>query len=168
MHTEATTSSRPLPTPPKALVATTLIAAAAVAGMILVFSAMVMPALDDTPDPVAIESMQAMNERAGPLFLLPWGVAALGSMVLIGWILSNGGVKQFPFAFSAAVLYLVGVIFLTGAINIPLNDELAEASTTDSALWSDFVSEWSIANHIRGLAALAASVLLALTLWRPH
>jgi uncharacterized membrane protein len=55
---------------------------------------------------------------------------------------------------------MIGVTF---AANIPLNDTL-DAVRADGATaaqdWSDFSGPWTVLNHIRTVAALAAAGLL--------
>jgi uncharacterized membrane protein len=56
----------------------------------------------------------------------------------------------------AAALYVIGAIGITMAFNVPLNESLAAASTTnpDSArLWVEYLQNWTFWNTIRGLAA---------------
>nr|WP_259549572.1 anthrone oxygenase family protein [Heyndrickxia oleronia] len=51
--------------------------------------------------------------------------------------------------------------------NVPLNDGLARVDTKEGeslSLWKDYLSKWTIWNHIRTLASFAAMVLFILAL----
>ncbi len=66
-------------------------------------------------------------------------------------------------AMAGGAVYLAGVIGVTAALNVPLNDRLAEAVPTDPAsaqLWADFLSDWTLWNHVRTVAGIVAAGLL--------
>lgn len=67
---------------------------------------------------------------------------------------------------AGAGLYL-STLLLTGMVNVPPNDALALVGAGDTVAaqssWTEFVPRWTMANHVRSAAALAAAVLLA---WR--
>jgi uncharacterized membrane protein len=51
--------------------------------------------------------------------------------------------------------------------NVPRNNALKvveSASAEGSRLWADYLSSWTIWNHVRTVGALAAAVLLTLAL----
>ena len=63
--------------------------------------------------------------------------------------------------------YLVGVIGLTMAYHVPLNDALArfDPATGDAArTWADYSGGWTALNHLRALAGIVAAGLIGLGL----
>lgn len=73
---------------------------------------------------------------------------------------------------SAAYLLLGSLLYLTGilvtiAFNVPLNDALATVkpdSTEGTNLWASYLTNWTIWNHVRMIAALAAATWLTIAL----
>ena len=62
------------------------------------------------------------------------------------------------------MLYLVGAIAVTMGRNVPLNDALMALdphSAEAAGRWSAYVRDWTAWNHVRTVASLAASGLLA-------
>lgn len=134
-----------------------------IGGVFFAFSSFVMPALDRLPPPQAIAAMQAINiVVVRSLFLVVFlGTAGICVLliahVLIAWA------PQTIWQLAGSGLYLIGTFAVTGVRNVPLNNELAAGipSAPGSAdLWGRYVSEWTFWNHVRTLAALAASILL--------
>ena len=65
----------------------------------------------------------------------------------------------------AAVAYLLGVIGVTAAFNIPLNDALdrvAADSAEGERLWRHYLSRWTAWNHVRTITSTVATVTLVL------
>jgi len=66
-----------------------------------------------------------------------------------------------------ALLYFLGTFLVTMFFNVPLNDALAAVAPDSSAgasLWTGYLSTWTNWNHVRTIAALAASALLTIAL----
>ena len=66
------------------------------------------------------------------------------------------------FLIGGAIFYLVGTFLVTIFGNVPLNDQLATASATDLEavkLWMDYLDRWTMWNHVRTVAAMAAALL---------
>lgn len=66
-----------------------------------------------------------------------------------------------------SLLYLVGTVGVTIAFNVPLNDALAIVkpdSPEGANLWVKYLTNWTIWNHVRTIAALAAAALLTIAL----
>ena len=60
---------------------------------------------------------------------------------------------------AGAMLYLFGVIVVTVAFNVPLNDALAAVDAKGpegAALWTRYLSVWTGWNHVRSVSSLAA------------
>ncbi|MFD5829603.1 DUF1772 domain-containing protein [Lentzea sp. NPDC060358] len=131
---------------------TTLIAATAtglMAGVFFAFSTAVMPGLADLAPEDARGAMRRMNARIqNPVFLLLF----LGGAVLCG-------VEVFQGRVVGGLLYFVGAFLLTMVVNVPMNNRLER---TDDAYWPEYLRKWTLWNHVRGLASLAATVILLL------
>jgi uncharacterized membrane protein len=139
-----------------------------VGGFFYAFSTTVMKALGTLPPPQGIAAMQAINTVViNPWFLSVFvgtGVACLGSIVagISRWQRPGAG-----YALLGAVLYLAGTFLVTMLFNVPRNDALAAAepnSAEAAALWAEYLSSWTVWNHVRTAAALAAAALFTVTL----
>ena len=134
---------------------------AVVGGALYAFSAFVMPGLDRAGPGPAVAAMQGINESAvrAP-FMVPFaGTAVLAALLLAvgllrrdrpgGWWLAAGG-----------LLYLVGVFAVTAGYHVPRNDALAAvdpAGPQAAAAWADYLRSWTVGNHVRAAASLAAA-----------
>ena len=138
------------------------------AGVFFAFSVFVMGALARLPASQGVAAMQSINITViNPVFMLVFMGTALACLVLgIGAALR----LQSPGAWwllAGSALYLVGTFGVTVAFNVPLNDALAGAkpNTAEAArLWTSYLSTWTMWNHVRTLAALAATATLILSL----
>ncbi len=139
-----------------------------VAGVFFAFSTFVMPALSRLSAASGIEAMQAINVAAINAWLMGalFGTAAvcfgLAVASLVGWSAPGA-----PLRFAACVAYLMGAVVVTAACNVPLNEALAPMHAADveaAHFWSRYLAQWSFWNHVRGIAALSAAGLFALTL----
>ena len=140
----------------------------AVGGVFFAFSALVMSGLTRLPDAQGIEAMKSMNITAvrPPLMLALFGSAAL-CVALVVHAVSTWGDRRALLLLAGAALYLAGAIVLTIVYNVPLNNHLATLSSHASdaaAQWRAYARNWTIANHVRAVASLAAMVLLVLAL----
>ncbi|MEH2408540.1 anthrone oxygenase family protein [Nostoc sp.] len=66
-----------------------------------------------------------------------------------------------------SLLYLVGTFRVTIVFNVPLNEALARVepdSSIGASLWSSYLANWTIWNHIRAAASLAAAASLTIAL----
>lgn len=139
-----------------------------VAGFFYAFSTTVMKSLGKLPPPQGIAAMQTINVVVmNPWFLsvfLGTGLACLVSVVaaIARWQRPGAG-----YALAGAVLYLAGTLTVTMLFNVPRNDALAAVaphSAEGAALWADYLSNWTLWNHVRTAAALAAAALFSITL----
>lgn len=146
-----------------------LIGSGLVAGIFFAFSTFIMRALIQVPSAQGIAAMQTINVTV----LNPWFFTAFFGTGLaclpIAWMAwgSPSGRHQ-ALLLTACALYLLGCILVTIAGNVPLNDRLA-AVAADSVeahnLWSHYLSRWTLWNHVRTAASLAAAALFAVSLW---
>jgi len=131
------------------------------AGFFYAFSICVMKALGKLPAAQGIAAMQSINV----VVLNPWFLPAfLGTTVLCGLavILSlvSWRAPAAPWSLAGGVLYVAGTFLVTMLCNVPRNTALAAvapASPEAAALWADYFSTWTAWNHVRTVAALAAS-----------
>jgi uncharacterized membrane protein len=128
-----------------------------IAGVFFIFSVTIMRALERVPGGMA--AMQSINVVIlNPMFLgLFMGTALLCVIVAIlsvarwsdpgsGWLIAG------------ALLYLVGSIGVTMIFNVPLNNALMAATPENAdAVWKNYLSTWTMWNHVRTSASLAAS-----------
>jgi len=134
-----------------------------VAGVFFGFSSFVMKALAQLAPAGGIAAMQSINR----VILKSWFMAAfLGTAavcaVALGFSLWWWDQPGTVFLFSGSVLYLVGSLLVTMLFNVPRNKALASVSPGDpnaTALWTGYVANWTVWNHVRTLASLAAAVL---------
>ena len=92
-----------------------------------------------------------------------FGTGALSAALAV-WGVVDWGEDFGPYLVAGGVLYVVGVIGVTMAYNVPRNDALAAAGPDDAELWSRYLREWTAGNHVRTVAGLAAAVVLMLAL----
>jgi uncharacterized membrane protein len=133
-----------------------------VAGFFFAFSAVTMKALGRIAPAQGIAAMQSINVVVlnAWFFTAFFGTAALclilGIHAVATWRMPNA-----IFVVTAAVLYLTGVIFVTMAFNVPLNNKLAAlapASPEAERVWARYLSVWTAWNHVRTVAPLVSAV----------
>jgi uncharacterized membrane protein len=144
------------------------------AGVYLIFSIAIMPALNRLAPAEGIRAMQKINVViVNPLFMLVFLGTAIVSIALVVMTIvrrngDNGSTANHVYLIAGAVLYVVGSIVVTVAFNIPRNDSLDALDPTAvgaAEAWSSYVREWTAWNHVRTLLTLAstASFILALS-----
>jgi uncharacterized membrane protein len=140
------------------------------AGLFCAFSSFMMKALSSLSDSNGIEAMQAINRFiVGPGFLLVFlgtGVLCAISALLV-WNVSGPTLLTI----TAAGIYIVGCVFSTIAFNVPLNNQLEavdSASEEGRLMWRRYLARWTRWNHVRSVATLISTVLLALTIANPY
>ena len=138
------------------------------AGLFFVFSAFMMTALARLGAPQGIAAMQSINVAIlNPIFLSVFlGTAVLSLVAAVGAIW-NWSVDGSAWLLAGSLLYLAGIIVVTKAFNVPLNDALATvdpASGEGAALWARYLDVWVKWNHVRTIAGIGAlaSFILAL------
>ena len=134
-----------------------------IAGAFFAFSTFVMKALGNLPPPHGVAAMQSINV----VVINPWFMTVFlgtGLMCVIVFIVSllrwQDPVASYLLA--SSVLYLVGTVLVTMLFNVPRNNALAAvapATPEAATLWVSYLSTWTAWNHVRTIAALAASAL---------
>ena len=139
-----------------------------IGGVFFAFSAFVMSGLNRLPAARATAAMQSINVTAQhpPLMLALFGTAAVcGSLIYRA--ITTWGDRRALLLMLGAVIYLIGAVVVTIAVNVPLNNQLAALSPDGPgtpAHWQHFITAWTLANHARAVLSLAGCALLATAL----
>ncbi len=132
-----------------------------VAGIFFAFSTFVMTALSRLLPEQGIAAMQSINVAVlNPWFFAVFFGTALGSIALALLGIFNWGAPGSTYLVSGSLLYLIGCILVTTVFNVPLNHALAavEPGSKEGAdMWTRYLSTWTIWNHLRTVASLAAA-----------
>lgn len=137
------------------------------AGVFFAFSTSVMKALAKLPAPQAIGAMQAMNVAiVNPLFVL----LLLGSTLsCLGLLVSApfAGLPHTGLRVAGSLVFLIGAIGVTAVVNIGMNNALAVVDANSAAgahTWADYLSRWTLFNHVRTACSVLATIVLVLAL----
>jgi len=134
-------------------------------GVFFAFSTYVMPALDRVAPAQAVAAMQAINVAAVAPFTTVQGAPAVLSVALIVDALLDWRGTASALIVAAGVVYIGGLIALTGGYHVPRNnalDRVDAAGPEAAAAWRRYAGPWTRGNHIRALAgALAAGLFIA-------
>jgi uncharacterized membrane protein len=143
------------------------------AGVFFAFSTFVMKALAWIQPGQGIAAMQSINAAVpGSLFGMTFlgtaaACAALAVLSLFRW--HKPGAR---YLLAGCLLYLAGAILVTMIFNVPKNNLLAAvdpASGEGARLWVGYVSSWTVWNHVRTVASIAAAALQTIALvWDKH
>ena len=138
------------------------------AGFFFAFSVCVMNALGRLSPAQGIAAMQSINVVViNPLFLTGFLGTAVACVLLLVSSLLSWHRPGAAYLLVGSLLYLVGTILVTMVFNVPRNNALALVTPTDpdsASLWASYLSSWTAWNHIRTIAALAATASLIIAL----
>lgn len=145
---------------------TAVVFSGAIFGFFYAWVCSTMWGLDNADPRVAIAAMQQMNASVRNAVFFP--AFFLTPLVLLGAaLIAYAGQHHLAAALftAGALLYAVGGMGLTLAINVPMNEALAQVNVpTDlepaRAIWSDYSLPWQYWNTVRTLAS-GVTVLLA-------
>ncbi|MDZ8104936.1 MAG: anthrone oxygenase family protein [Nostoc sp. DedQUE12a] len=153
---------------PFALKLFTALGCGLVAGVFFAFSTFVMSALARLQPREGIIAMQSINITViNPLFMVALFGTGLACLFLAIASLSKWDQPGAVYLLLGSLLYLVGTILVTIVFNVPLNDALAIAkpdSTEGANLWARYLTNWTLWNHVRTIAAFGAAALLTIGL----
>lgn len=139
-----------------------------VGGVFLGFSTIVMPALARLAPSAGIAAMQAINVTAvRPVFMTALFGSAVVCLAAVIPVVRQPWSAATALTVAAAGLYLVGTIGVTVGYHVPRNDALAALdpmATTSVDAWTRYLREWTAANHLRAVAAIAAAAAFAAAL----
>ena len=142
---------------------------ALMAGLFFAFSTFVMQGLSRLPPEQGMSAMQQINAAvATALFGLAFFGTALVCLVIVFATIANAlSSVAAALLLAGSSLYLVGVIGVTLAFNVPLNNSLAGTAVSQSAeYWPRYVQAWLGWNHFRTALATAALACFAWGLYR--
>lgn len=131
---------------------------AVVGGFYLAFSAVVMPALRNRSEEVAIATMVAINEKAvrPPFMVLFFGTSAACAGVACAAALDPQ--LHSPLRLAGAVAYLAGWVS-TIAVNVPLNNRLSQsAAGRADQQWNKYHRSWTRANNFRAALSIGGAI----------
>ncbi|MEV8377611.1 anthrone oxygenase family protein [Kribbella sp. NPDC056861] len=151
----------------KILIFSGLVGSALIGGVSFTFGTAIMGSLQRMPAGQGAAAMNLINARIqNPLFLLIFcGTALVCLAVAILALVKDTPGKWWVLAGSA--LYLIGVIVVSFAVNIPLNEHLATIdpySAAGAAEWQTYLTKWNPANNVRAITGTLAVIAFALAL----
>ena len=145
-----------------------LLGSGIIAGVFYAFSSFVMGALARMPSHEGIAAMQSINVVVlNPSFLGVFMGTVVISVLVAVLAIKGWASPAAPFFLAGALLYVIGTFLVTGLGNVPLNDQLAAVSATDSeaaAVWQHYLDRWTLLNTIRTIAAVAAVLAFSIGL----
>lgn len=141
-----------------------IIGTGVVSGVFFAFSGFIMPGLGRLPVPHGVATMQAINVTAvtPPLMIALFGTAAV-CLAIAAEATRSWGTPGAALRLLAALLYLVGVVGVTMACNVPRNNALAALQPENAqaaSYWANYLKEWTTWNSVRTLAAAGAMLAL--------
>ncbi|MEM7546008.1 MAG: anthrone oxygenase family protein [Pseudomonadota bacterium] len=145
-----------------ALTAMCIVLLATLAGFFYAFSGTVMPGFDLVAPSTAVEAMQGINVAVrSPHFFVLFFLTPVFCSATAALHLMRGQRRGATLLAIAAGIYLLAGLILTMAINVPMNEALAQiAGDADKAqVWAEYSPDWTFWNHIRtGASALSAFI----------
>jgi uncharacterized membrane protein len=150
------------------LVLVAALASALIAGVFWGFSTFIMRALGSLSPKNGIAAMQAINVTV----FTPWFMGLFFGTPLLCIVIAalawwRGEPAESLNLYLGCGLHVIGCFAVTAAGNVPLNERLAAVacdSEEAARLWRHYQRRWSLFNHLRTAASLAAAVLLLLAL----
>ncbi len=138
-------------------------------GAFFSFSSFVMQALARLPPAQGIAAMQSINILAPtPVFMTGLFGTAAACLVVALLAISRWQRPGAGYMLAGALIYIVGNIVVTMFFNVPRNNALAvvdPASAEGARVWADYLSSWTMWNHVRTVTGMAAAAALMMALW---
>lgn len=127
-----------------------------------------MPGLARLDDVGFVAAMQAINDTVRTGWFLAFFAGSAPAAIAAAVTNRRESSRAATLAAMAAEIYVVGVLIVTFAGNVPLNEDLATVRLGSPAAAAtardEFENQWSQLNLVRALCSLATFVLLAATL----
>lgn len=148
-----------------------LILSGAIFGFFYAWVCSTMWGLDAADPRVAIKAMQAMNASVRNGVFAPAFFATPFVMLLTAALARAQQRNAAAWAFTiGGVIYLFGGLVLTMAVNVPMNEALAEVSAPDqrdvaTRIWADYSPRWQMWNQIRTVLSGVALTLTGVGLY---
>ena len=134
-----------------------------VSGFFLTFSDFLMRSLNLAKTAAGVDVMQIINREIlkSVIMILLWGMVAL-SIVLTGYAYLNITGPSSALVMVGGALYFVGVLVVSYAFNIPMNNRLdaMEYSGTEAATYwqNTYMHRWVFWNHVRAITSGGAAI----------
>jgi len=139
------------------------------AGIIIIFSNTIMPALSKQDLSTGIGVMNTINVIiVNPLFIIIFFGGLISVFPTVSLLRkkdnnSNSNPVAGYYALASTLIYFFGQFLVTVTQNVPRNNQLAEYS--DETYWAqDYLISWVNWNTFRGVSALVSAVLGAMSL----
>ncbi|KWO80794.1 hypothetical protein WM32_27310 [Burkholderia ubonensis] len=130
------------------------------AGVYFAFSTFVMTSLGRLAPAAGVAAMNAINvDIVRSLFMPVFLGTTLASLALAILALLNRSEPGAIWIVAGGAIYVIGMFVVTMAFNVPLNDALAatDASSAEGgAFWARYLRDWTVWNHARTVASVAA------------
>jgi uncharacterized membrane protein len=137
-------------------------------GLFYAFSTAVMSALGRQPHPSGMAAMQTINVVVfNPWFGGAFTLAPVACALAVITALARWPALEAPWIVAGGAIFLVGTLSVTALCNVPRNDALEAMPANDAGaakLWSRYLREWTLWNHVRTGSALVAAALLTVAL----
>jgi uncharacterized membrane protein len=151
------------------LILATALGCGLIAGVFFAFSTFVIKALAQQPPAQGIATMQSINITViNPWFMTAFLGTAVTCLVLAVFSLLKWHQPGAIYLLVGSVLYVIGTFLVTMLGNVPLNDALAIVkpdSTEGATVWAKYLTNWTLWNHIRTAAAVAAAAAFMIALY---
>lgn len=138
------------------------------AGLFFIFSVGVMRALARLPVHEGMAVMQTINITIiNPAFLIVFLGTTTACTSILFFTFGQWNDPGAIYAFVGGLLYLIGSLLITAVYHVPRNNALASATPTtpnSASLWANYLSSWTVGNHVRTIMTLAAMIAFALAL----
>lgn len=143
-----------------------LVGSGVITGLLFAFSNFVLRGLGDLPNEYGMFAMQRINERImNPLFLTLFLGTPLACVLMLVVTIPRADAPGYLLLSLGAVAYLIGPFGITAAFNVPLNNRLAVAASTEAdTAWPQYQKRWQFWNHLRSYVGVVSVLLLALGL----
>lgn len=132
-----------------------LLLTGAIFGFFFAWVCSTMWGLDAVDPRVAIQAMQGMNASVRNAVFAPAFFATPFVCLITAALCFSGGARGAGIAFAAAgIVYLVGGMGLTMAVNVPMNEVLAVVEVPEDVevardVWATYSSRWQLFNLVR-------------------
>lgn len=131
------------------------------AGFFYTWSFTITQSLDLIDASSAVKAMQSVNANIRTAW---FGVIFFGAPILLLltiFLLYFKHLSKPVLPFSIAFIAAAATVIITMTVHVPMNNELANASTTSAAspmVWADYSSTWTQWNHLRTTTSIMSLI----------
>jgi uncharacterized membrane protein len=134
-----------------------------IAGVYFAFSTFIMTSFARIAPTAGVAVMNAINvDIVRSVFIPLFFGTTLAAGILAGLALFRWSGPGSMAVLVGGAIYVIGMLGVTVAFNVPLNNALAAvdpSSAEGASLWAGYVRDWTFWNHVRLIASISASVL---------